>query len=108
MRIAVFVVLVALFAALVAAQGSGMQAGREFDLTPEICAKMEGSLLNPFRCADKAPEQLGSAGRSFLAKAKQAAPNLELDPVIILPGLGGSGFEAKLNKKSVPHWYDRS
>lgn len=105
MRNAIFVAI-AVALVTVAFAGSGVQVERELELSPDVCAKMEDSLLNPFRCADKHPSLLGAAGRSFLEKAKQmSASNLVLDPVIILPGLGGSGFEARLNKKSVPHWY---
>jgi len=64
---------------------------------------MENSLLFPYRCASGPPT--GQAGLEFLEERQAKSPNgLFLDPVIVVPGLGGSGLEAKLDKESVPHW----
>eukprot|EP00696_Hemimastix_kukwesjijk_P019821 gnl/Hemi2/9209_TR3204_c0_g1_i1.p1 gnl/Hemi2/9209_TR3204_c0_g1~~gnl/Hemi2/9209_TR3204_c0_g1_i1.p1 ORF type:complete len:453 (-),score=115.34 gnl/Hemi2/9209_TR3204_c0_g1_i1:774-2132(-) len=64
--------------------------------------KESESLLNPLRCGDvdRVP---GQAGLDFLAANKGA--NLTLQPVILMPGLGGSALENKLVNDDVPFWY---
>lgn len=69
----------------------------------DLCDTLDSSFLNPLRCVDG--RDLAQHGKSFLAQRATGAGTLDLDPVVILPGLAGSGLEAKLHKKTVPHWY---
>jgi hypothetical protein len=102
-RIVLLCVILSLCWHLIAA-GSGIASGfTRPELTPELCANIEDSLLFPFRCQDT-DKALGEAGRTFM-KGRASENDLILDPVVILPGLGGSGLEAKLSKANVPHWY---
>lgn len=54
------------------------------------------------QCAHDNPARLGE---SVLARGKVKLGVSELDPVILLPGLGGSVLEAKLDKEDTPAWY---
>lgn len=60
-------------------------------------------MFSPFRCM-KEGEDLGAAGKKF----KAAHPNLDattLNPVVLLPGLGGSSLDAEVHKQDAPSWY---
>lgn len=73
----------------------------EFKLQKEkACADTQQSLFSPFRCVDET-EDLEGPGKDFLAKNQVN----DFDPIIFLPGIGGSGLEAKLDKDTTPAWY---
>jgi len=62
---------------------------------------MEDSLFNPMRCIDDESE-LDAPGRLYMQNVKPT----QLDPVILLPGIGGSSLDAQLAKDSHhPSWY---
>jgi hypothetical protein len=46
---------------------------------------------------------LGQATAYLKKHPKPSAASLQ--PVIILPGLGGSAMQAKLDNHTAPHWY---
>lgn len=66
----------------------------------ELCANLEKESWSFFRCVDN-EDDLALPGKLFLQTHKVT----ELDPVILLPGIGGSALDAKLNKQDSPAWY---
>jgi pimeloyl-ACP methyl ester carboxylesterase len=65
----------------------------------------KNQLWTPFSC-DRREDKVdyGASGKKF----KAAHPELDastLNPVILLPGLGGSGLDAQVHKKDAPAWY---
>jgi len=67
----------------------------------ELCSNVEKAGI--FRCKLSEEDELRQA-REYIEKyGKPDAA--KLSPVIILPGLGGSAMQAKLDKAKVPHWW---
>jgi len=78
---------------------------REYSLdeAKAICngLKEQHSLI---RCADSG-EDVGRHGKAFIKKAKAEGRDVVLNPVVFVPGFGGSALEAKLSKQDSPAWY---
>eukprot|EP01112_Ceratiomyxa_fruticulosa_P020797 TRINITY_DN7185_c0_g1_i1.p1 TRINITY_DN7185_c0_g1~~TRINITY_DN7185_c0_g1_i1.p1 ORF type:complete len:477 (-),score=125.69 TRINITY_DN7185_c0_g1_i1:197-1627(-) len=69
----------------------------------EMCSQMDKN-MSPLVCV-KDRESMSQPGKDFLAKLSKSKESLNLDPVVLLPGLGGSGLEARIKKQSSPSWY---
>lgn len=78
------------------------------DLTTEqdvqsFCEKLARNSLLPIRCIHESQE------RAIAERVRQviqaAGPNVTLNPVVLVPGLCGSGLQAKIHKESKPAWY---
>lgn len=59
-------------------------------------------MISPIRCM-KEGEDLAAAGKKF--KATHNIDAQTLNPVVLLPGLGGSSLDAKIHKNASKEWY---
>jgi hypothetical protein len=68
----------------------------------ETAARNSGIFVGGKLCAGfNAPDI--SAAEKYMAS--YAPKGLERNPIILVPGLGGSALELELHEKDVPHWY---
>lgn len=58
--------------------------------------------FSPIRCA-RSDEDHAASGKKFVATHDMS--QVQLNPVVMLPGLGGSALEAKIKKTTSPAWY---
>lgn len=78
------------------------QAGKDGkDFCNQIHHKSH-QLVSPFRCMEEG-EDLAASGKKF--KATHNIDATSLNPVVLLPGLGGSSLEAEIHKQDAPSWY---
>jgi len=71
----------------------------------EVCKNIKNSnnMFFPFRCSSE-DEDFGRIGRNYL-KSHPKVEAATLAPVVLFPGFGGSGLEARLDKSDSPAWY---
>lgn len=73
--------------------------------TNKLCASINDKkhqMWSPLHCGP-ADEDHAAAGKEFLATHKVDAA--QLNPVVLLPGLGGSSLDAQIDKNDTPSWY---